>query len=88
MGSLRQLFGHDENGCPTFINGQLIFGDDFIIYRSDSAIRYTDWRHKGCLLYIMLYTSIKEDEPQIYMWVDKAVADILCEVSPEYRQKG
>ncbi len=33
-----------------------------------------------------LYTSIKEDEPQIYMWVDKAVADILCEVSPEYRQ--
>jgi hypothetical protein len=33
-----------------------------------------------------LYTSIKEDEPQIYMWVDKDVADILCEVSPEYRQ--
>ena len=30
-----------------------------------------------------LYTSIKEDEPQIYMWVDKVVADILCEVSPE-----
>jgi hypothetical protein len=33
-----------------------------------------------------LYTSIKEDEPQIYMWVDKAVANILCEVSPMYRQ--
>ena len=33
-----------------------------------------------------LYTSIKDDEPQIYMWVDKDVADILCEVSPEYRQ--
>ncbi len=32
-----------------------------------------------------LYTTIKEDEPQIYMWVDKAVADILCEVSPMYR---
>ncbi len=29
-----------------------------------------------------LYTSIKEDEPQIYMWVDKAAANILCEVSP------
>jgi hypothetical protein len=33
-----------------------------------------------------LYTSIKEDEPQIYMWVDKAVAINLCEVSPMYCQ--
>jgi hypothetical protein len=33
-----------------------------------------------------LYTSIKKDEPQIYMWVDKVVADMPCEVSPEYRQ--
>jgi hypothetical protein len=29
-----------------------------------------------------LYTSIKDFEPQIYMWVDKAVGGILCEVSP------
>jgi hypothetical protein len=33
-----------------------------------------------------LYTTSKEDEPQIYIWIDKAVAEILCEVSPEYRQ--
>ncbi len=33
-----------------------------------------------------LYTTIKDDEPQIYMWIDKVVTDILCEVNPEYRQ--
>ncbi len=33
-----------------------------------------------------LYTSVKENEPQIYIWVDKAVADILWEVSLMYRQ--
>ena len=32
-----------------------------------------------------LHTSNREDEPQIYMYVDKMVSKILCEVSPAYR---
>jgi hypothetical protein len=77
----RQLSGHSRHGCSAFTNGQPIIGDDFIIA---ATARYEVI--PGDLKGAYLHKSIKEDEPQIYMWVDKAVADILCEVSPEYRQ--